>query len=50
MARHPITLWSPQWHPERSVDDDEHSRAIFRALVEAAEEKHRIEGRIEQAL
>jgi putative glutamine amidotransferase len=25
-----------QWHPERSVDDDEHSRAIFRALVEAA--------------
>jgi putative glutamine amidotransferase len=25
-----------QWHPERSVDDDEGSRAIFRALVEAA--------------
>ena len=25
-----------QWHPERSVDDDEHSRLIFRALVEAA--------------
>jgi putative glutamine amidotransferase len=25
-----------QWHPERSVDDDEASRAIFRALVEAA--------------
>jgi putative glutamine amidotransferase len=25
-----------QWHPERSVDEDEHSRAIFRALVEAA--------------
>jgi len=25
-----------QWHPERSVDDDESSRAIFRALVEAA--------------
>ncbi len=25
-----------QWHPERSVDDDETSRAIFRALVEAA--------------
>ena len=25
-----------QWHPERSVDDDEPSRAIFRALVEAA--------------
>jgi putative glutamine amidotransferase len=26
-----------QWHPERSVDDDEPSRAIFRALVEAAQ-------------
>ena len=26
-----------QWHPERSVDQDEASRAIFRALVEAAE-------------
>ena len=25
-----------QWHPERSVEDDEASRAIFRALVEAA--------------
>jgi putative glutamine amidotransferase len=25
-----------QWHPERSVDKDEPSRAIFRALVEAA--------------
>jgi putative glutamine amidotransferase len=25
-----------QWHPERSVDLDEPSRAIFRALVEAA--------------
>lgn len=25
-----------QWHPERSVDDDEASRAIFRTLVEAA--------------
>lgn len=24
-----------QWHPERSVDDDEPSRAIFRAFVEA---------------
>ncbi|MGC2183604.1 MAG: gamma-glutamyl-gamma-aminobutyrate hydrolase family protein [Terriglobales bacterium] len=24
-----------QWHPERSVEDDEASRAIFRALVEA---------------
>lgn len=26
-----------QWHPERSMDEDEHSRALFRALVEAAE-------------
>jgi putative glutamine amidotransferase len=26
-----------QWHPERSVDEDEPSRAIFRALVQAAE-------------
>jgi putative glutamine amidotransferase len=25
-----------QWHPERSVDDDEASRAIFRAFVQAA--------------
>jgi len=25
-----------QWHPERSVDEDEPSRAIFRALIEAA--------------
>lgn len=24
-----------QWHPERSVDEDSNSRAIFRALVEA---------------
>jgi len=40
-----------QWHPERSVDDDEHSRAIFRALVEAAEEKHReLKGEFERAL
>jgi putative glutamine amidotransferase len=30
-----------QWHPERSFDDDGHSRKIFRALVEAAKEKHR---------
>lgn len=28
-----------QWHPERSVDDDEPSRAIFRALIEAANHK-----------
>jgi putative glutamine amidotransferase len=25
-----------QWHPERSIDEDEPSRAIFRSLVEAA--------------
>jgi len=25
-----------QWHPERSVNDDEPSRRIFNALVEAA--------------
>ncbi len=30
-----------QWHPERSFDADERSRAIFQALVEAAKEKHR---------
>jgi putative glutamine amidotransferase len=29
-----------QWHPERSVDEDESSRAIFRALVEAAKLRH----------
>jgi len=29
-----------QWHPERSVDDDEPSRAIFRALIEAAQNRH----------
>ena len=29
-----------QWHPERSVEDDEGSRAIFRALVEAARVRH----------
>jgi putative glutamine amidotransferase len=29
-----------QWHPERSVDDDEASRAIFRALVGAANQRH----------
>jgi len=28
-----------QWHPERSVDEDESSRAIFRALVDAANPK-----------
>jgi putative glutamine amidotransferase len=30
-----------QWHPERSFEDDERSRKIFRALVEAAKEKHK---------
>jgi putative glutamine amidotransferase len=30
-----------QWHPERSVDADEPSRALFRALVEAARAWHR---------
>jgi len=29
-----------QWHPERSFDEDGRSRAIFRALVEAARQKH----------
>jgi putative glutamine amidotransferase len=29
-----------QWHPERSVDQDEPSRAIFRALIKAAEARH----------
>ena len=29
-----------QWHPERSIEDDEASRAIFRALVEAAKARH----------
>ena len=39
-----------QWHPERSYEDDEHSRAIFRALVEAAEEKHQeLTGEFERA-
>jgi putative glutamine amidotransferase len=30
-----------QWHPERSVEEDEPSRAIFRALVEAARVRRR---------
>jgi putative glutamine amidotransferase len=39
-----------QWHPERSVDDDEASRAIFRALVEAAEKRHsEVQGEFERA-
>lgn len=29
-----------QWHPERSVDADAPSRAIFRALVDAARARH----------
>lgn len=29
-----------QWHPERSIELDETSRAIFRALVDAAEVRH----------
>jgi len=29
-----------QWHPERSVDDDEPSKAIFRSLVDAAKTRH----------
>jgi putative glutamine amidotransferase len=29
-----------QWHPERSIDEDESSRAIFRALVDAARTRH----------
>jgi putative glutamine amidotransferase len=31
-----------QWHPERSVEDDEISRAIFRALADAASQRLRI--------
>lgn len=30
-----------QWHPERSVDEDAASRAIFSALIQAAESRHR---------
>jgi len=29
-----------QWHPERSFDEDERSRKLFKALVEAAKQKH----------
>ena len=29
-----------QWHPERSVEQDQPSRAIFQALVEAARSRH----------
>ena len=30
-----------QWHPERSVEEDESSRSIFQALVKAAAERHK---------
>lgn len=30
-----------QWHPERSVDQDAGARAIFRALIESAAERHK---------
>lgn len=30
-----------QWHPERSFDEDPLSQAIFSALVEAAQQKHK---------
>jgi len=30
-----------QWHPERTFDEDEPSRALFRALVEAARVRHK---------
>lgn len=37
-----------QWHPERSFNDDERSRAIFQALIEAATSRHRaVEGEVE---
>jgi putative glutamine amidotransferase len=37
-----------QWHPERSVGEEEASRAIFRALIEAAERRHKeLEGEFE---
>jgi putative glutamine amidotransferase len=29
-----------QWHPERSVDQDEPSRALFRALIKSADARH----------
>jgi putative glutamine amidotransferase len=30
-----------QWHPERSVDEDKSSRAIFRALIQAADARRK---------
>jgi len=39
-----------QWHPERSVEADGPSRAIFRALVEAARARHeKLAGEFESA-
>jgi putative glutamine amidotransferase len=39
-----------QWHPERSVDDDKPSLAIFRAFVDAAKERHKsLAGEFESA-
>jgi len=39
-----------QWHPERSVDEDAPSRAIFSALVNAAEARHReLVGKLESS-
>jgi putative glutamine amidotransferase len=35
-----------QWHPERSVDQDEPSRAMFRALIEATRQHYGQAGRI----
>jgi gamma-glutamyl-gamma-aminobutyrate hydrolase PuuD len=31
-----------QWHPERSIDLDEPSRAIFRALIAAAKSRRKL--------
>src|SRR5438132_753560 len=37
-----------QWHPERSLNEDEASRAIFRALVQGAKTEHlRLAGEFE---
>jgi putative glutamine amidotransferase len=37
-----------QWHPERSIEQDEPSRAIFRALVEAARvRREKLKGELE---
>jgi putative glutamine amidotransferase len=40
-----------QWHPERSFDQDEHSRKIFQALVEAAKQRHKsLQGEFESTV